>query len=350
MAENSRSLTRVGWRSVVPLAAALGLGIATVYILRVLIRPVAFLILGITLAEALAPIVERLARRMSRTLAVTIVFLCLAIVVGVMAWVVLPPLVSQAQELGQQAPELIDRGRALFQHWDQRLGGQASRFMGQLIQQIGSGLVGVPLAVVSGLVNLLVVIFLSIYWLLGSPSLLRFTLSFFPEPRRPRTEQVLHDMGQAMGGYVRGAAINALIMGALAWIGLTVLGIKYALALGVLTMLGEPIPYLGPLLAGIPVVGVALLQSVTKALLALGLYSALQQIEGHLLTPNIMKSQTHVPQALVIFALVAGAAVGGLLGVLVALPLAGALRVFVLEVVAPLVRRRMGAPPEHDVA
>ena len=339
-----RSVAWVSWRTVVPLALALASGIAGVYILWVLVRPIAFLILGITLAEALAPLVDWLDRWIPRTLTVTIVFLVLAGVVAAIAWLVLPTLIDQVQALAQQAPTLLDRARSLFQRWDQRFGLQASDMAGKAVSALGNRLVTLPITLVTSLADALVIVFIAIYWLIGKPGMLAFALSFFPEDRRDRASSILEDMGQAMGGYVRGAAINAVIMGALAWLGLTIIGVHYSLALGVLTMLGEPIPYLGPVLAAVPVIGAALLQSFTKALLAIALYTLLQQIEGHLLTPNIMKSQTHVPQTLVIFALVAGAAVGGLLGILVALPSAGAARVFFLRVVAPWIRQRTGAP------
>ena len=111
------------------------------------------------------------------------------------------------------------------------------------------------------------------------------------------TRAVLREAGQAMGGYVRGAAINALAMGTLAYIALTLLGVNYALALSILTMLAEPIPIIGPIVAAVPVVAVALLQSPELALMALGVYVVLQQLESQLLTPNIMRSQTDMPHA-----------------------------------------------------
>jgi predicted PurR-regulated permease PerM len=91
------------------------------------------------------------------------------------------------------------------------------------------------------------------------------------------------------------------------------------------------------------VVLVALAQSPAKAALALALYTVLQQLESNLVAPNILSRATRTSQALVIFALVAGAAIGGLLGALVAIPLAGAAQVLVIRVIAPAVRLRTGA-------
>ena len=156
---------------------------------------------------------------------------------------------------------------------------------------------------------------------------------------------VLHEIGRNMGGYVRGTLINAAIMGVLAWIGLQVIGVPFALVLGVLTMLGELVPILGPVIVGAIVAVIALGRSLELAIGAVVLYTVLIQVEGHVLTPNIMRRQTNVPQTLVLFAIVVGAGAGGLLGVIVSVPVAAAFRVFVLEVLAPWERRLAGAEP-----
>ncbi|HET7553718.1 MAG TPA: AI-2E family transporter, partial [Gemmatimonadaceae bacterium] len=252
-------------------------------------------------------------------------------------------LADQMQELSRRAPELIDRAEQGLAHWDEITGGKLAGAITSAVGGLAGNAIRLPVLALGALVDIALVIFLSIYWLVGAPSLKRFALSLIPNARRARADGIMKEMGDAMGGYVRGVAINALIMGTLAWLGLWLIGVNYAVVLGVLTMLGEPIPYIGPIVVAIPVVGVALMQSTTKAILALALFTALQQLEGHILTPNIMESQTDVPQALVIFAIAAGAALGGLLGVLAALPLAAAIRVFVLRVVAPTEREMVGA-------
>ncbi|SRR5581483_836247 len=331
------------WRHVPILAAAIALGLGSLFALRVIVRPIAILLLAITLGEALSPLVDRLERRLGRMSAVALIYAALFILAALMFWLIVPTLGRQVQEIGDRLPELVGRARSWLARFDQVAGGNLVEAATARLAGVGGALVALPLRLLSSILELLLVIFLSIYWLLGTPTLRRFVLSLVAPGSRARVGAVLSDMGAAMGGYVRGAAINAVVMGVLAWIGLVAIGVDYALVLGLLTMLGEPVPYVGPIVAGAVVALVALLQSPTKALLAVGLYTALQQVEGHLLTPNIMSKQTHTSQALVIFALLAGAAVGGLLGALVAIPVAGALQVFTVEVLAPAIRRRSGA-------
>jgi predicted PurR-regulated permease PerM len=321
---------------------ALGAGI--IILVWLMAKALALLVVAIALAEGLEPIVQWLHRRnISRNLAIVLVYLALgAVAVGV-GWLIAPVLADQMQELSRRAPELIDRAQKGLARWDQVTGGKIAGALTSAVGGIAGSALRLPMLAFGALVDMALVVFLSIYWLVGAPALKRFVLSLIPSARRARADGIMKEMGEAMGGYVRGVAINAVIMGALAWLGLWLIGVNYAVVLGVLTMLGEPIPYIGPIVVAIPVIGVALMQSTTKAIFALALYTALEQFEGHILTPNIMESQTDIPQALVIFAIAAGAALGGLLGVLAALPLAAAIRVFVLRVVAPVEREVVGA-------
>ena len=338
-------LASVSWRATLPLALSITLGLGLLITIQLVARPLAFLVIAVAIAEALAPVVDRLQQRVPRTLAIGIVFGLLAAGVALTGWLVFPAVITQGRELLVRAPELVARVQAWVAEWDARTGLGLAGMLAPLPARLGQFLVELPLRVFGAVVDLLLIMFLAAYWLIGARSLERFTLSLVPVHRRERLEHVLHRVGQSMGGYVRGAAINAVIMGVLAWVGLALIGVDYALVLGVLTMLGEPIPIIGPIIVAVPVVLVALLQSPAKAALALALFTVLQQVEGQLLTPNIMRRQTDVPQTLVIFAVVAGAAIGGLLGVLASIPLVAALRVLTLEVVVPAVRRWTGAAP-----
>jgi predicted PurR-regulated permease PerM len=334
----------ITWRIVPPLAAALALGLGLLASVLYLARPLAVLILAITIGEALEPLVSRLQRHMRRAFAIALVYAGLVTLAGLAGWLVVPELVTQAREIGEkQLPAWIDRGQAFLDRWDPSAGGTVRRAATERLGAMSGGLVTLPFKAFTVAIEIILVVFLSAYWLLGGPAVRGFVLSLVSPASRDKTAAVLQEMGDAMGGYVRGAAISAVIMGVLAWLGLLLIGVNYALALGALTTLGEPIPYVGPILVGGVVVLVALAQSPAKAALALALYTVLQQLESNFVAPNILSRATRMSQALVIFALVAGAAVGGLLGALVAIPLAAAAQVLVIRVIAPAVRRRTGA-------
>ena len=138
-------------------------------------------------------------------------------------------------------------------------------------------------------------------------------------------------------------------MGVFTYVGLTIIGLDLALTLSILAGLLEVIPVLGPVLAAIPMLIIALLESPTQALVVLLFVLALQQVESRILLPFIMRSQTEVSPLLVLVAIFVGEALGGLLGAIVAIPLVSMLRVFVQRVVAPWARRRTGAPSLEEM-
>jgi predicted PurR-regulated permease PerM len=334
---------RFQWRLVPPLAISLVLGLGTLAIIPLLARPLALLIVGITMAQAFAPIVAYLQEhRVRRDVAILMVYCALFAVFGLLAWALLPQLIAQTRALVEGLPGMLDQVRAALSRFGPVANGRLEQMIDAVSAQTATSLVGVPMDAFAVVLEVLLIIFLSIYWLAGQQRMLRFFLSMVPRERREGAEHVMHRMGRSMGGYVRGAVINALIMGLLAFAGLAIIGVPFPILLGLMTMLGEMVPIIGPIVVGIIVVMVALTESFTKGVIAGILFTVLTQLEGTILTPNIMKSQTRVPQALVLFAIVVGGAVGGLLGVLVAVPVAAALRVIVVEVIAPAQRRWSG--------
>ena len=338
------------WRWTLPIAAAIILGFGTLVSIRYIARPIGLLIVAVAIATALGPAVDALSRRMPRGLAIALLYVVLAAAAVGVAWILIPTILAQGQELVKRAPQLAEQARSWTERSDAALGIQVSVLFATAPERLSRLLVALPFRVFGVALDVLLVGFLSAYWIVGAPALKRFVLSLLPEHQRESSETTLRMIGQSMGGYVRGSAINAVIMGALAWLGLTLIGVPYALMLGTITLLLEPIPFIGPILGAVPVIVVAFLQSPSLAVIALGLYVALQQIEGQLLTPNIMRRQTDMPQTLVIFAVLAGGAIGGLLGILAAIPLVAALRVVALRVVAPAIRRGTGAAPAPPAA
>jgi len=330
-------------RSTAPTTSAVAvgifLGLGALVALWLLAYPLALLVLAITFAEALAPAVRCLERFVGRGVGVSLVYVVVVGVVALVGWIIVPELIAQGRDFAEHIPAWTQTIGRLIARWDERTGGEITT----LLKAAGgatTSLLQVPLTAARVLFDAVVVFFLSFYWLLLQPSIARLVLSVTPEARQPEVTRITAHMGHAMGGYVRGVVINAAITGSLAGLALWLAGIQFAVLLGLLTAVGELVPYVGPIVAGVVAVALALTQSTTKALLALVIYVGVDQIEGHVLTPNVMRQQTSVSQPAVIFAFLAGGALGGLLGALVAIPLSGAIRVLVLEVVVPAVQRR----------
>jgi predicted PurR-regulated permease PerM len=330
------------WRLIGAGAAALVVGICVLGALWLLYLPMAILAIGVTLAEALSPPVEWLSGKLPRAVAVVLVYLLLLVVIAGICLLIIPDLVDQVRSATAKLPDLIVK----LQNW---LSGLKLHFnenslntLVSYISTFSSSIVTLPKAVFSSLFHIVISFFISIYWLIEAPQLRNFFISLFPERRREQIETVMDKMGRVMGGYVRGAFIDGVIIGIATYIGLLLIGINYPLMLSLIAALLETIPVIGPIVAAVPMLGIALLQSTTKFLITFIFVICLHQVESNIVLPNIMYRQTEISPMLVLLALLAGWSVGGVLGIIIAIPLAAALRVFVLELIAPALRKRSG--------
>jgi predicted PurR-regulated permease PerM len=188
-----------------------------------------------------------------------------------------------------------------------------------------------------------VILITSLYLMLWADRIRAFVLSLFAGETRAQVEAVGLEMVQVAGGYARGVGFNMLLVSTVTTIGLSLIGIPYALLLGIFAGIMETLPTIGSIIAAVPILVIALLQSPGTAIVTLVFVLAVQQIQGNLISPNVMKEQAHTPQFLVPLALIAGASVGGVLGALIAVPLLAMIRVLLLRVVAPFIRRQTGA-------
>lgn len=339
------------------IAAGLVLGMGTIAAIEALGRMIAVIFLGVTIAMALDPLVDRLQRGpLPRTLVVILIYAVLVGLIVLAGVLVVPLLADQVEDLINRVPGYVDTAEAWLnaQTWLLNLFGADS--IGEIrpleqfadaLANIGQTLLAVPVTIVTAVTEFILMIFISIYWLVLTDQMMDFIASLFPERRGGQVLMVLRRMGNAMGGYLRGLLIDMTILGTLSYIGLLIIGVNYALVLGVLFGLGELVPVVGPFATGVVLVLVALFQSPQKGLITLAFVLLMQQFENNLLVPVVMKSQVHISPLLTLLAVAIGGVVGGLLGAIVALPVAAALNAFVEAALAPAIRRRTGAPPKQ---
>ncbi len=168
----------------------------------------------------------------------------------------------------------------------------------------------------------LLALFIAFYVLLDLP-LIRRELVLIAGPRwRPDAEVIVREASTVLRGYVRGQAIIAIVDGVLTAIGLTIVGLPYSGIIGLITGLLSVVPYIGPVVGGVIVVITGLFVSPLTALLGLAVMVGVQQVEGNVLGPRIMSREVDLHPVLVIFSLLVGAELAGLLGLLVAIPVA----------------------------
>jgi predicted PurR-regulated permease PerM len=323
-------------------AIALIVGLGTLELVPLLAHPIGLLILAISIAAALAPLVTSLERRLPRVLAVIIVYVLVFVFFGIVIQLTIPTLAVQFQKIAARLPELASEIQSRLGV----MGVENNTLVNTLTPQLGqlsSTLLALPLMLLSSILEIFLVLVMSIYWLLVAFAMRDFFLSLFPPEEHGKLRPLLSDIARAMGGYIRATVINGFTIGFLTYVGLALIGVDYPLVLGAIAGLMELIPIVGPMISGVIVVIAALANSPTQALIALVFMFLLQQFEGNILVPFVMRSQTEISPLLVIIALFAGGTIGGLLGALIAIPVVSALQVLVVELVVPEVRRRLGA-------
>jgi putative heme transporter len=330
---------RPWWQNVAIGALALAIGLGLLAMVWLLARPLALLLGAVILAEAMAPVVAWMERWIPRTVGILLILLLLVLIIAGLGLLIIPPLIEEAADVAETLPALIDQ----LQNWIEGLiPGVSDQVLGAF-EDLPAGIadlaVALPLAIFEHTLEVFLVVVMAAYLLAARADLRRFGLSLVPPRHRDQVTSVVTEMGQTMGGYVRGVAIDGAILAVLVYIGLIILDVRFALVLALIAFLGEIVPVAGPIIASIPAIAIALLDSPTKALAVAAFYLAIQQFESYVLLPNVMQNQAHIPPLLSIIALFAGGTVGNILGALIAIPLTGALRVLVLRAVAPAIRR-----------
>ncbi|MFJ4073847.1 putative PurR-regulated permease PerM [Curtobacterium sp. PhB142] len=300
------------------------------------------------LALGIDPLVSFLERLIPRWAAITVV------VVGVLAafagvvFAVVPILVEQATNLIQNFPEVVDD--ISKQQWVQDLSKQfAGSFdidhalesvqsfvenPGNLLS-VGGGILAVGSGILSGLTGVLIVLILMLYFLASMRGMKRAAYRFVPASRRENFIDVSEQITQAVGRYVVGQVSQALINGILSLVFLLIIGAPLPVLLASFAFLGSLIPLVGTLGAAVVISLLCLFASPATALAAAIYYLVYMQVEAYLISPRIMSRAVQVPGALVVIAAVAGGTIGGVLGALVALPVAASIIIIVQKVIYP---------------
>lgn len=306
------------------------------------------ILIAAILATGLSPLVDALQRRswtrrhrhLSRPAAIAIVYIGLVVVVGLLSSVLIAPIISESQQFIQKAPDLYRRLQTMLGDLKQRYAwlpdlsailDRLPQEAGQLTDYIGAA-TGVAFRVFGGIVSAVTVLILSIYMLLEGPVIKRGFLDLFPRKHHGQLEKVLKHVGLKFGGWLRGQLLLGGIIGVAAGLGTWMLGLPYPFLLGVAAGITELIPMIGPVLGAIPAVLIALFGPAWRLVAVIIFYTAIQQTEGNFLVPRVMKHAVGLSPLLTIVAIMVGAQLMGILGALLAVPVAAALQVVVGEV------------------
>lgn len=319
---------------------------------------VVLLLIGVSvfIAFLLHPVVRYLEQRgLRRSLSTVVVFLAAFVIFLTLGFVLVHPVITAATNLLRGLPSLVreaEHGRGPVGHLVVRF--HLLRFveahqanLESLVAKLGKPALAVGKTVVSGVVAIVTIAFLSFFVLLEAPRLIRQLLAWMRAENSERLRLVLDDVGKAVVGYMLGNFATSVIAGVVIGVTLWLAGVPFPLVLGLWVALVDFLPMVGGLLAGIPTVVIALLHSLPAGIVVLIVFLVYQQIENHILNPLIMSRTVRLNPLWVLLAVLIGAdlgslvgsVLGGLIGALVAVPAAG-----VIQVVArDLLSHRTGA-------
>lgn len=311
--------------------------------------------LAVIIAAAIhAPVAALEARGIRRVFAVLIVYLVLFAAVGVLLALLIPPLVRQAGDFATNLPSIIGRLSDDVNAFLAQLGlSSDSNVVDSLLAQLGSLggiLTRIPGVVVGFLSALLLVTFLSALMILERDRARTWSMRFVAPHDRPAWDSLLRKAGDRLGAYVRGQLLIMLVTGVGSYVGLTLIGVPFALPLGIFAFLTEAIPIAGPIIAGIIMILVALTQSPGAALLTLVLVAIIQQAESLVLVPVIQGRLISISPVVALLAVLAGSAIGDIPGAILAIPVVAIAMLVIDDVILPWRRMQIGeAPAAPDV-
>lgn len=326
-------------RAILRIVAIVLVVIATVMLVRLLWQPIGWVIIAAFIAVALSGPVSLLEKKMPRALAIALVYLLLLLIPAGIAAAVIPPVVSQGVNFVndlprytndlQDAVEGSDRLSKINRDFGvttelQRLAEDAPNHIGEaagVVQDVGSGLF-------SGLFSALTILVLSIFMTARGRVWVNGALRLHGGKEAQAVGVALDRIANAVGHYVAGAAIQATIAGLAAFIVLSILGVPFAGALAVLVALFDLIPMVGATIAGLIVLIVTLFTDFPTATIVWVVFAiAYQQFENYVIQPQIHKRAVQLEPFVVLISVICGGVLFGIVGALLAIPIAASIQI-----------------------
>ncbi|WP_414685036.1 AI-2E family transporter [Microbacterium sp. LWH12-1.2] len=311
------------------------------------------------LALGLDPIVTLIEAKLPRPAAVTIVVASVLLVFAGIIVAIVPIVVEQITNLIDDGPQMVAdiTASAWFKDMSAQFGSVFQDAADGILEffkdpgnfaNISGGVFAVGAGIAGGFTAVTIVLILTLYFMASLRSIKRTAVRFVPAYQRERFSGLLEDVSGAVGRYVIGQASLALINGVLSLFFLSIIGAPVPALLALLAFIGSLIPLVGTLTASVIISLVCLITDPQMALIAAIYYLVYMQIEAYFLSPRIMSKAVAVPGAVVVIAAVGGGALGGILGALVAIPIAASVIIIIQKVTFPAQDSKT-VPPDGDL-
>lgn len=302
---------------------------AFLYMIRGILMSV---LLSLVIASGIEPAAVWLQKRkIPRVLAVVFIYLAAFLFLGAMFYLIIPTTFSELSTFSDNIPAYlekpfeagtVDKIFGKLPVFAREGFGNSVAMLGDYIDKFTTGFFGFASLAVGGVVSFILIIVLSFYLSVQENGVENFLRIVIPVRHEEYAISLWMRWRKKIGYWLQGQILLGFIVGVLVYLGLTILQVKYALTFALLAAIFELIPIFGPILAAIPPIAISLLENPWLALEVGILYVIIQQFENHLIYPLVVRKIVGIPAIMVILALVIGANVGGLLGMLLAVPLA----------------------------
>ncbi len=300
---------------------------------------VAIFLISVIVFIGLNPLVNKLANyKIPRSVSVISLYLMFFGLIVFMFYLITPQILNQVKDMSESLPSFVADLHESFdfvpEYNEFSVGFKNSfdDFANNFSSYIGD-IFSVATRFFGILTSFVLILILVLYMTVAGDEIETFLKSIFPKSKSEKVARRIKMIQVKIGSWLRGQFILMLAVGSLSFIGLTILGVDYALTLAVLAGILEIIPLFGPLFSAIPAIFIGFTQSPTLALLVLALYVGIQQLENHLLVPKVMQKTTGLSPVVILLAVLIGGKLLGFLGIVLAVPLALVVSVFLEEVI-----------------
>ena len=348
----STDRSAIGVRTLVVAALIVLSIVALVFLLSHLISILLVILVAIVFAEGIRPLVKLLGeRRVPEPLAIVLIYLVILVAIIGLGALLIQPLVSEAQTLANNFPtyqkHFLDFFNSLEQqfHFSANINSFVSGALGTA-QQV---LITIGATTFSVVINFVLVLVVGFMWLVSTDRLKAFVVDLIPLRHQELARDVIREIGFRMGGFVRATIINGLAVGVATGLASWILGLPSPILLGVFSGLIALVPVVGAVAGVIPPTLLAFTISPVYPIVVLAVMLVIQLIDANTVVPLVMNRVVALPALVVVLALLIGGALAGVIGALLAVPVAAALQVLVLRVAVPAIHHAQGrADPIWD--
>lgn len=312
--------------------------LAFLYMVR---EAIVLIFIALVLASALDPFVDWMQKhKIPRSVGLISLYIVLFAVLSSSIILIIPPITTELKLIANDFPHYYSKVVEGFNYLTtnrsqidvaEQVQGSIDAITNNLGKTAG-GIFSTIADIFGGLFSFVLVLVITFYFTVEEDAIKRFVKSISPVSNQPYLLNLINRIQTRLGYWLRGQLILCLVIFSMTFIGLTSLGVDYALVLAMIAGITEVIPYLGPIIGATPAVFLALSQSPLKALIVVLMFVLIQQIEAHIIVPKVMSKSVGINPLIVIIVMLVGGKLGGIPGIILAVPVASGISVFLEDI------------------